>query len=42
MYVTSAAWTDGLTIGGVDTHRDTHQGSCKVVNGRSELPIHRW
>jgi hypothetical protein len=18
------------------------QGSCKVVNGRSELPIHRW
>ncbi len=31
MHVTSAAWIDGLIIGGVDTHRDTHHAA--VVDG---------
>jgi len=34
MYVTSAAWTDGLTIGGVDTHRDTHHAAVIDQVGR--------
>ena len=29
-------------VGGVVLNYPVGQGSCKVVNGRSELPIHRW
>jgi hypothetical protein len=35
--------SEALTIVGAQAiYLRSPQGSCKVVNGRSELPIHRW